>query len=273
VGQSQSLSKKASKKASGKTESKTEKNDYEKKHEQARRYVKALDELGLEEEDHYPFEERRIKEMEAGGGYRSIGTIEDISANLIRLKSGNDGTYYQVNLREHINYVRRMAHGKATTLFNRLLFANTPQTSLDILRAEVDKKLVKLAPKAAEKLITAFQSVASEKPEQWSHALTSCRRFLQELANVLYPSRAEMVKGRSLNETNYINRIWAFMDSSIASASNRSLAKAHVDYLGIYLERIHKLSNKGVHSDLLQTEAIKAVFHTYLAVADILDYL
>jgi len=227
----------------------------------------------LKEEIHYPIEERSIKENEAGGGYKSIGTIEEIFANLIRKKMGNDGTYYQNNLTEHINYVRRVAHEKASTLYNKVAFSSTPQTSLDILRAEVDSKLLDLAPEAAEKLMIAFRSVASEHPEEWSHALTSCRRFLEDLADVLYPPKDDQVKGRTLGKAQYINRLWAFMDESIESESNKELAKAHVDYLGSYLERANKLGHKGVHADLSRTEAIKAVFHTYLLVADILDYL
>jgi hypothetical protein len=61
------------------------------------------------------------------------------------------------------------------------------------------------------------------------------------------------------------------MDDFVESESNRELAKAHVDYLGSYLERTHKISNKGVHASVTRIEAIKAVFHTYLMVADILD--
>jgi len=63
------------------------------------------------------------------------------------------------------------------------------------------------------------------------------------------------------------------MDDAIESESNKELAKSHVDYLGAYLEKTHKLSHKGVHTTLKRTEAIKAVFHTYLVVADILDYV
>jgi len=236
-------------------------------------YLNALTALGLKEEIHYSSEERAIKRSEAGGGYKNIGTIDEILASLSRKKLGNDGTFYQNNLTEHINYVRRVAHDKASTLYNKVAFSSTPQTSLDILRAEVDSKLLDLAPKAAEKLMVAFRSVASEHPEEWSHALTSCRRFLEDLADVLYPPKDEQVKGRTLGKPQYINRLWAFMDESIESESNRDLAKAHVDYLGSYLERAHKLGHKGVHADLSRTEAIKAVFHTYLLVADILDYL
>lgn len=181
--------------------------------------------------------------------------------------------HYQVNLSKHIHYVRRSAHDKASQLYRRVAFSNAPQTSLDILRDAVDNKLLDLAPTAAEKLMIAFKSVASDNPEEWSHALTTCRRFIEELADSLYPLRAEQSKGRSLGKEQYINRLWAFMDNVIESESNRDLAKAHVDYLGSYLQRTHKVSNKGVHAALTRIEAVKAVFHTYLIAADILDYL
>lgn len=143
----------------------------------------------LSEEIHYPIEERKIKEDESGGGYKSIGTVEEIYENLVKTKRGNDGTFYQVPLREHINYVRRVAHEKAAKLFNRIAFSNSPQTSLDILRAEVNNSLLDLAPEAAEKLMIAFKSVASDNPEEWAHALTSCRRFIEDLADILYPAK------------------------------------------------------------------------------------
>ncbi len=247
--------------------------DYEKKLEKAKRAVQALDNLGLKQEIHYSSEERNIKSGDSGGGYRNIGTIEEIYANLVRSRKGNDGTFYQVNLSNHINYVRRVANEKASQLYKRVAFSNTPQTSLDILRAEVDSKLLDVAPMAAEKLMTAFKAVTSDNPEEWSHALTSCRRFLEELADAIYPPRVEAVKGRALGKGQYINRLWAFMDSAIESESNRDIAKAHVDYLGSYLESTHKLGHKGVHASLTRVEAIKSVLHTYLVVADILDYL
>ncbi|KFA82058.1 hypothetical protein N037_15760 [Enterobacter sp. EGD-HP1] len=71
----------------------------------------------------------------------------------------------------------------------------------------------------------------------------------------------------------YINRLWAFMDDSITSSSNKDLAKSHVDYLGAWLQGSYKLTNKGVHSELTQIEATKAVFHTYLMISDILEYI
>jgi DNA polymerase/3'-5' exonuclease PolX len=63
------------------------------------------------------------------------------------------------------------------------------------------------------------------------------------------------------------------MDTAIESDTNRDLAKTHVDFLGAWLEKINKITNKGVHTEVKQLEAIKAVFHTYLSIADLLDYL
>lgn len=247
--------------------------DSQKRIDESDKLIQRLNDLGLKKEIHYPSEEWHVKAQASGGGYQNIGSIEEIYASLVRKKLGNDGTYYQVNLTNHINYVRRSAHDKASRLYNRVTFSNTPQTTLDILRDAVDSKLLDLAPTAAEKLMIAFKSVASDNPEEWSHALTTCRRFIEELADTLYPARDEQVKGRPLGKGQYVNRLWAFMDTSIESESNRDLAKAHVDYLGSYLERTHKVSNKGVHAALTRIEAVKAVFHAYLAAADILDYL
>lgn len=239
----------------------------------AKNYIQKIKELGLKIGIHYSSEEEQIKSEKSGGGYQNIGFIEEIYKDIVRTKSGNDGTHYQNNLAKHISYVRRVAHKHASNLYSKVAFANTPQTSLDVLRAEVDGKLLDLAPEAAEKLMIAFKSVASNNPEEWSHALTSCRRFIEDLADALYPPRDELVNGRKVGKAQYKNRLWAFMTDAIKSESNRELAKSHIDYLGSYLEKVHSLSNKGVHANLTKIEAVKAVFHTYLMVADILDYL
>lgn len=260
-------------KAAKKNVSTKDSSEWEKRLRKDKQYVDALDKLGLRENIHYTMEERRIKGAEASGGYQNIGTVENIYDSLVKSNKGNDFTYYRTNLLENINYVRRVAHKFASSLYNRLAFSHTPQTSLDILKDEVDSKLLDLNPALAEKLMIAFKSVTSDNPEEWSQALTTCRRFLKGLADTLFPTKTEEIDGRKLGEEQYINRLRAFMDRSVESGSNKELAKSHIDYLGNYLEKINKLSSKGVHAGLNKIEAIKAVFHTYLVAADILDYL
>jgi tetratricopeptide (TPR) repeat protein len=232
-----------------------------------------LEELRLISDDHYTVEELNVKLSKSGGGYVNIGFVEEKYADLVRRKTGNDGTYYKNNLYNHLNYVRKAAHHRATLLYSSIAFNDAPQTSFDVLKNQIDDKLLDINPELAEKLMTAFKGVSNNNSEEWSQALTTCRRFIENLADFLYPPRELQKNGRQLGQQQYINRIWAFMDEAIKSESNRELAKSHVDFLGAYLQKIHKLSNKGVHASLSRVEAIKTVFHTYLMVADILEYL
>jgi DNA uptake protein ComE-like DNA-binding protein len=119
----------------------------------------------------------------------------------------------------------------------------------------------------------AFKRVSTNKAEEWSQALVTCRRLLEGLADILHPSTNEPTKGRSLDQSQYVNRLWAFMDSSIESEANKELAKSHVDFLGSWMERTNKIAHKGVHAEVSQLESVKAIFHTYLVLADILDYM
>lgn len=232
-----------------------------------------VSELGLKPLIHYSQEELTTKLHESGGGYANVGFVEERYADLVRMKRGNDGTYYKTNLVQHLAYVRRAAHERATALYKRLAYADTPQSAFDILKAAVDDRLLDFAPQLAEALMTAFHGVTLPKQEEWSQALTTCRRFIEGLADVLYSPRDEPVNGRQVGKANYINRLWAFMDNAIESDSNRELAKAHVDLLGSYLERLHKQTNKGVHASVDRIEAVKAVFHLYLLAGDLLQTL
>ncbi len=90
----------------------------------------------------------------------------------------------------------------------------------------------------------AFKNVNSDSKEEWSQALTTCRRTIQKLADDLYPPNDKIINGRKLGKNQYINRLWFFMDESIESDSDKKLAKAHVDYIGNYLESIHNKTKK-----------------------------
>ncbi|QPI65549.1 ComEA family DNA-binding protein [Vreelandella venusta] len=232
-----------------------------------------LESIGLKADLHCSIEELNVKNDDSGGGYSNIGFIQEKYLDLVKLKKGNDKTYYKNHLQKHIAYVKRKAHDLASDLYSKIKFSGTVSSCFDVLKSEVDDQILDLNPELAEQLMLAFKSVSSNNPEEWSHALTTCRRLLEGLADELFPVTTESVNGRALKQGQYVNRLWAFMDKSIESASNRELAKTHVDFLGSWLEKVNKLTNKGVHAELEQIEAVKAVFHTYMVIADLLGYL
>ncbi|MBD2691540.1 ComEA family DNA-binding protein [Anabaena catenula] len=228
---------------------------------------------GVKLDYHFDNDDLNFLHDEAGGGVSSISFIEEKYADLVKNKRGNDGTYYKSHLFKRIAHIKRKSQEKAIYLLNKYVYTNTTKTTFDFLKEEVDDKLLDLNPELAEKLMIAFKSVSSDNPEEWSHALTSCRRLIEGLADELFPSIDNDINGRKLGQQQYINRLWAFMDKAIESESNRELAKTHIDFLGSYLQKTHKLTNKGVHTSITKIEAVKTVFHTYLLIADILGYL
>ncbi|UOO90420.1 helix-hairpin-helix domain-containing protein [Vitreoscilla massiliensis] len=210
---------------------------------------------------------------ESSGGLNGIKFIEDKYLLLLKNKEGNDETYYQTNLKKHIEAIRAHALQLLHPLHEQLKFSGTTKNSFEILKTLIDDKILDLEPELAEQLMLAFKSVSSDNKEEWSQALTTCRRLLEGLADRLFPATNEQVNGRVLKQNQYVNRLWAFMDEAIESDSNKELAKTHVDLIGAWIQKINNLANKGVHAEVTQVEAIKMVFHTYLMLADILDYL
>lgn len=218
-------------------------------------------------------DELTAKANVSGGGFSNIGFIEQRYLDLAKSKKGNDGTYYLSNLTNTLSVVRSITYKKASFYHSKYAFSGLPESNFDLLKKFVDDKLLDLDPELGEQLMLAFKNSSSENKEEWSQALTSCRRFFEKLADSLYPASELKLNGRSLAKENYINRIWAYLDSKISSASNKELAKKHIDYIGSYFQSIYKITNKGVHSELDRIEALKTVMHIYLVCVDILSFV
>lgn len=207
----------------------------------------------------------------AGGLDHSIHVLEDQLPYL--KKNGNDKTLYLKNVQEHIDYIKKKAHEYCVGLSNKYKYSDSASGCFDLLKRAVDDRLLDLEPELAQQLMLAFKGISSRSSEEWSQALTSCRRLLEALADKLYPPNEKVINKRTFKANQYINRLWQFMSESIESESNRELAKMHVDYLGSWLEKNYKMTNKGVHADVSHLEATRVVFHLYLMLSDILDYL
>ena len=211
------------------------------------------------------------KSNPARGGNHGIGYLE---ANLPKLnKTGRFGGMVLHGVLQHIDFIKQTTYQYSAELLKTLQFSGTVDSCFDLLKNAVDDKLLDLDVELAEQLMLAFKGISSTKKEEWSQALTSCRRLLESLADKLYPPNDKVINKRTFKPNQYINRLWQFMSESIESESNRDLAKMHVDYLGSWLEKNYKMTNKGVHSEVSQLEATRVVFHMYLMLSDLLDYL
>lgn len=208
----------------------------------------------------------------ASGGFRSIEAIENTFETSLK-KQGNNGTEYKTPVLDHLSLVRSIALEKVSALYNEIKYTDSLRDGFDILKENIDDKLLDLNPVIAEQLMLSFKSMNSKVAEERSQALTTARRFLKELADTIYPPREVVIGDRKLGEEQYINRIWAFMDESIESKGDTASAKSLVDLIGLNIQNLYKGTNKGVHAEVSETQSVLFIFQIYIMVGYLLDYL
>lgn len=216
--------------------------------------------------------EAKHKISTASGGFRSVEAIENMFETSLK-KHGNNGTEYKNNVLDHLSLVRRIALEKASALYNEIKYTDSLRDGFDVLKENIDDKLLDLNPVIAEQLMLSFKSMNSKVAEERSQALTTARRFLKELADTIYPPRETIIGDRRLGEEQYINRIWAFMDEAIESKGDKVSAKSLVDLIGLNIQNLYKGTNKGVHAEVSEIQSVLFIFQIYIMVGYLLDYL
>ena len=136
-------------------------------------------------------------------------------------------------------------------------------------------------PEAINKFSAVHENLRSDNPEDWSNAVHSCRRILQDLADSIYPSREDKVieaggktKKVKLGKDNYINRIIAFVEERSDSERFSHIVGSHLGFLGDRLDSVFQAAQKGSHDVIVsQIEADRYVVYTYLTVGDVISLL
>lgn len=171
---------------------------------------------------------------------------------------------------------RALIHGYATRRYYELKFSGVAQNVFSAVREAVDGKIGETVPDAVQKFASVHDNLRSANPEDWSNAVHSCRRILQDLADALFPPQTEKRKtadGREiqLEADNYINRIVCFAEDNSGSARFVDLVGSHLRFLGDRLDAVFKAAQKGSHASVSHEEANRYVIYTYMLVADLLS--
>lgn len=195
------------------------------------------------------------------------------------------------------NFLERQGlHGQITTAAQRLAsrrvliydyasrrhyelkFSGIAQNVFSVHRESVDKTIGELIPSAVQKFASVHDNLRSDNPEDWSNAVHSCRRILQDLADAVFPPEAAdrvMSSGKTikLGQDNYINRLVCFAEDKAGSARFSDLVGSHLAFLGDRVDAIFRATQKGSHAVVTREEANRYVIYTYLLVGDILGLL
>lgn len=142
-------------------------------------------------------------------------------------------------------------------------------------RRRVESFLAQISPKVLDQFTAAYRRAREDDDESKTHALTTCRRILESVADIVYPPRDAPVtdssgKSRDVGPANYINRLWMFVADSMAGSTQSKLLLATLQDFGSRIDSVYSLTNKGVHVDVAQAEVDTCVMQTYLLAGEIL---
>lgn len=162
---------------------------------------------------------------------------------------------------------------------HELRFSGIADDIFSRVREKVDSAIGNKVPDAVQKLAAVYENLQSENPENWSNAVHSCRRILQDLADALYPSREDVTKeidGKKktikMGAENYINRLVAFVEERSTSERFQEIVGSHLAFLGDRLDSVFRAAQKGSHAGIVtKGEADRYVVYTYLITGDILS--
>ncbi|WJH38964.1 hypothetical protein N7E02_18760 [Aliirhizobium terrae] len=174
---------------------------------------------------------------------------------------------------------RGFLHRYVSRKHDELRFSGIAEDIFSRLRTTVDENIGLLAPKAVQKFAAAYDNLKSENPEDWANAVHTCRRILQDIADVVYPPREDRIiasgqkeKRIKLGVDNYINRLVAYVEDKANSSRYEAVVGSSLNFLGDRLDAAFTAAQKGSHSEISsQEEADRYVVYTYMLVADLLS--
>jgi len=99
--------------------------------------------------------------------------------------------------------------------------------------------------------VAALERAQTE--EDIAQAAVSGRRYMEKLADVLFPARTEEHNGKKVGKEQYRNRIWAFIADNISNDATRLTA------LGKEVDRLVEEFNSGLHGDQAKPRVLQAL--------------
>ena len=163
--------------------------------------------------------------------------------------------------------------------YYELRYSITTDDSFSRIRTIVDDNLSDLVPNSLQKFSAISDNLESDNTEDWSNAVHSCRRVLQDLADALFPATSDITKNINgkdivinLGADAYINRLIAYVEQNSNSERFEEIVGSHIRFLGERLDAIFRAAQKGSHSEIVtRDEADRYVVYTYMVVGDLMS--
>lgn len=154
------------------------------------------------------------------GAFQSV-SLEDVGVRGTIFDASSMDPARALRVNEIVALATNMEHAEAAVLW------------LDV----VDFRLT-------EALHAATRACSSAQyAEEAAQGALSCRRFLEQLADALFPPRAETRDGRLVRAQEWKNRLWAAIDEALGPKADPS----QLPPLGALIDNVTKAADIGVH--------------------------
>lgn len=208
----------------------------------------------------------------------SVGSLQaSVAVTSARIPASGDNAYERskaaqsvVETQNKLDGIVGSIHQWVSSVNYELRFGAAAETAFSVVRSEVDGKIASVVPDAVLKLASAFENAASDNPENWAGAASTCRRLIKSVADELRPP-GEPVGKHLMGDANYVNRLvdWIVNRPGI-SDTQKDVIVADLEFLGRRLDAFTDAGNKGAHSEVTRFEASRYITGTYLFLGDVL---
>jgi len=132
-------------------------------------------------------------------------------------------------------------------------------------------------PKALTRMTAAHEALLRSGEESISHAVSSCRRALTALADVVEPpgpgTRPDHTgQERKVGRDEYKNRLLLHLGKRVTSKSGRKMSIRELELLVHRLDALVERFGKGVHDDYHHDDAAHIYFTTWVVIAEVVRF-
>lgn len=181
-----------------------------------------------------------------------------------------------------INLARQRTYSRLCGWERQLTFSATNEAILGAHQARVDALLGDVAPDVLDQFNLVFRRLeeavetdsTASMSELLSQAVTSCRRILKAVVDVVQPvdpAKRRSEDGHALNDSAYKNRLFEFLKKATPSDSLSEALTSASNALWERFAAVDTLSSKGVHAEVARDEAGLCALNCYLMAGEILQ--
>lgn len=255
--------------------------------DEAETFYKSVNDRYNEERKYFDVSDDGLK-FKTTPSYLTVA-VDEIEAMLQRLRViriDNPTNHYEIigklrNIGAEAAYskilgrIRQRIHTYLTEMEHRYEVGEVNSGIFDSYRHAVDSFLTDIAPDVLSQFTSVYRRLSEADDEARSHALTSCRRILNALADIVYPAQSEPAKGtdgkmHAVGQENYLNRLWQFVAETEGLHKNTLLLRAQIGDVERRFDALQGLASKGTHGKVSTTEVYQCAIQTYLVAGDVL---